>query len=45
MQENIVEHNKHNTKRVRDVANPPICGPFLILSPAVKLWGPPIRQG
>ena len=23
----------------------PTCGPFLILSPAMKHWGPPRRQG
>ena len=23
----------------------PTCGPFLILSPAMKPWGPPRRQG
>ena len=27
------------------VANPPTSGPSLILSPAVKDWGPPIWQG
>ena len=27
------------------VATRPICGPPLILSPALKCWGPPGRQG
>ena len=27
------------------MANLPICGPVLILSPAPKCWGPPKRQG
>ena len=27
------------------VANPPTCGPLLALSPALKRWGAPIRQG
>ena len=31
--------------RMGCVANPPIDGPFLILSPAPKLWGSLRRQG
>ena len=30
---------------VRNEANPPTCGPLLILSPAFKRWELPRRQG